>query len=119
MGLLTVDVREVPIKQTPESSRLRWFVDVRCRGFNEVWSESNWDNERDARNAATIIRTNPHRYIGHFVGAQYLGLANSPGDRVFWVSYDNKIHVGHFVEYDNGTAIVKDDNGKEHAVRCR
>lgn len=106
MGLLTVTVREVPIKTTATSSMPRWFVDVACRGYHEVWSESNYDNEGSATKRAMDIRHNPHHFLSHFVRAEHLSMNNHPGDPVFWVTVDNNIRKGRLVEYDtNGNGV--------------
>ncbi len=44
------------------------------------------------------------------------GYSPQPGERVFWVSLNGKVHVGTFDEMDNGTAILTRDDGSEEAT---
>ena len=41
-----------------------------------------------------------------------------PGEKVFWRTLGGNIFVGTLKAWDNGTAIVMMENGREKAVRC-
>lgn len=41
------------------------------------------------------------------------------GARVWWQTYDVERQEGILVDWDNGTAIIRKDDGKEIAVRAR
>lgn len=64
--MLKTTIVPVSISQTPGCSRIRWFVDVRCKGSHEVWSESNWGDKHSAYKRADFILQNQNEFIKHF-----------------------------------------------------